>query len=811
MSSILSDWIFSLKIINHLINPIMKTKMLIMLLIALSTIFLIRVQAQTPGFGWAEQVGGDSLIQPTRVATDFENNLILTGYFKGTADFDPGTGVFNLTSAGREDLFIQKLGPSGNLLWAARMGDYSSDMGTDVVTDASGNIYLTGYFWGTIDADPGTGTFTLSQNRLTEMVLKIAPSGNLIWAKQFGSGDWGHAEGFAISVDNNLNVITSGIFYGKVDFDPGAGAVYLTSTSGSWDCYVHKLDASGNFLWVKQIAGPDVEKINSLATDPSGNIYSCGYFKGTVDFNPDRKLKYNLTSYGSEDVFVEKFNGNGDFLWAKQIGGAANDGSTSITLDNSNNPYITGYFWGTADFNPGAATYNMTPYGGDDAYILKLTSVGDFGWAKQLGGPSWDAGHEVVLDNAGNIYVGGFFHATADFDPGTGTYYLTTEGYDDSFIYKADPDGNLIWVSQTGGPGWDYYLTLALDADGNIFNVGNFQETADFNPDGNGAFYMTNAGERDMFIQKLTPSGGSDCLVPNGLLATFDGTDALLSWNAVGSYAYYIRYREVNSTDWIPIPYLISGTSYSLSGLTVGVAYEFQVKTDCQSNYSYSFEFITAVPECTDVYEPNESMAASPEIPINTDIVAMVSSYWDRDWFHFQPTTQAKNVRITLTDLPADYNMRLYSGDGTLLGNSTNTGTTSETIIYNSNKVRIYYVFIYGFEGANDPIECYTLHVETSATGFKSAEAESLGPVENEELTVYPNPSSYAFNLAIQTESKEPVTLQLYDVSGRLVTEYRSLSPDAVFTFGENLQYGVYVAVVTQGTQQKFVKLAKVR
>jgi hypothetical protein len=790
----------------------MRTKMLVMLLICLSTIFIIRTQAQTPGFLWAEQIGGDSLIQPTKVAVDFEGNQIITGFFKGTADFDPGVGVFELTSAGKEDIFIQKLSPSGSLLWAARMGDYSTDKGADVVTDASGNIYLTGYFWGTIDADPGPGVFNLYQNRFTAMVLKIQPDGNLSWARQMGAGDMGHVYGYGITVDNNLNVITCGTFLGKVDFDPGSGTSYLTSTNMSYtDVYVHKLDASGNFLWVKQISGASYENCYSLATDAGGNIYATGWFTGTVDFNPDRKLKYNLISYGDYDSFILKLDGNGQFLWAKQVGGTNSDGSYSIVLDNNNNLLTTGWFYGTADFNPGSGTYNMTPAGQDDAYLLKLTTGGVFLWAKQFGGTSWDAGHEVVLDDAGDIYVGGFFHATADFDPGAGTYYLTAEGYDDSFIVKTDPDGNFLWVSQTGGPGWDYNLTLDLDAEGNIFNVGNFLETVDFNPDGNGAFFMTNAGERDMFIQKLSPSGGSNCPVPNGLMATYDGTAALLSWNAVGSSGYFIRYREINSADWIQVPDLISGTSYSLSGLTVGVSYEFQVKTDCESNYSYSFEFITSVPECTDIYEPNESMAASPVIPINTDIMAMISSYPDIDWFHFTSAASAKNVHIILTNLPADYNVALYSGDGTLLGSSTNPGTADESIIYNSNKVRIYYVCVYGYQGVYDPINCYTLHVDLSSTGFKSTEAESFSPVENEELTVYPNPSNSAFNLSIQTESKEPATLKLYDVSGRLVTEYRSLSPDAIFTFGENLEYGVYIAVVTQGTQQKFVKLAKVR
>jgi hypothetical protein len=291
----------------------MKAKIVSLLLTAVFSWLIFYAQAQ-PGFDWAAQNAGDTLIYCLSVDIDNSGNQIMTGYFKGTVDFDPGAGTSTLVSAGREDIFIQKLDPEGNLVWVARMGDYSTDQGREVVTDASGNIYVTGYFWGTIDADPGPGTFFLSQNRMTSMVLKIAPDGNLIWAKQYGAGDMGHAYAYGLAVDNNLNVITCGAFYGKVDFDPGAGTLYLTPPSGVTDGFLHKLDADGNFVYVKQISGSGTKSLLHLETDAGGNIYMSGYFTETVDFNPDRKLKNNLTSFGSLDVFVEKFTPAGHFI-----------------------------------------------------------------------------------------------------------------------------------------------------------------------------------------------------------------------------------------------------------------------------------------------------------------------------------------------------------------------------------------------------------------------------------------------------------------------------------------------------------------
>ena len=726
----------------------MKKTKTILWIITFSVMVILQAKAQTPGFEWAVQMGGDSLVQPTSIAIDADGNQVIIGTFRGTADFDPDPdpdSTFSLTSNGWGDIFIQKLDVNGNLLWASSMGDMNNDRGAEVVIGDDGNIYATGYFWGTIDADPGDGVYELSQDRWTTMVLKINPDGDLIWGKQFGSGNVGHAYGWSIAIDNNQNVITSGYFYGRVDFNPGPGTYNLTCTS--YDTFIQKLDANGNFIW------------------------------------------------------------------AKQIGGTAQDLSYSIALDPSGFLYTTGYFSGTADFNPGTGTYNMTSTGSSDAYILKLDLNGNFIWAKQLGGPAVDCGGEIALDNNGNVYISGYFYSTGDFDPGTGTSYLTSNGHADSFVFKSDSDGDFLWVIQTGGPGWDYGMTLALDGSGNIFNVGRFEETADFDPGGNNEFELSNVGEYDMFVQKLNPTSGDNCPVPAGLVAAnITETSADLGWAAVsGVGGYYVRYRESGVNDWIVSEAIVTGTTLTISGLTAATPYEFQVKTDCYSNYSYSGEFLTAGVTCPDNYEPNETMGTAAAIPVNTDITALINAVNDLDWFSFSTTNAAKNVRVTLTNLPANYDVVLYKSNGTQVGISQNTGTTGETIIYNTNKAGSYYIKVYGAGGAYDPVSCYTLKAATSSTGYKSAEAESFNADVTEALTVYPNPSNSTFNFIYKTNSPEPITLQLFDISGRLVQEFQSLPPNEMVTVGENLENGIYVTVVTQGAVKKFVKIAKVQ
>jgi len=472
-----------------------------------------------------------------------------------------------------------------------------------------------------------------------------------------------------------------------------------------------------------------------------------------------------MTSFGDYDVFFLKLNSSGAFSWAKQVGGTDQDVGYSMVMDPSGNLYSTGYFKGTADFDPGSGVYNMTPNGQNDAFILKLNSSGGFGWAKQLGGAANESGHSIQLDGSGNLCLGAFFYGTIDADPGTGTYLVTSEGMSDCLVLKLTNSGDLFWASQTGGPGWDYTLDLALDGLGNIINVGAFQQTVDMDPEGYGEYFLTNAdtvNNKDMFVQKMNLTGGYNCPVPNGLSsANITTTTADLSWNAVSGYTgtYNIRYREIGEA-WIvsgPVPV----TGISLEGLLPATAYEFQVRTGCPSNYSYSVLFIT-LGGCQDVYEPNETMASAAPIAINTDIFALISPQYDVDHFSFSTSNAAKNVIVTLTDLPADYNVYLYKSNGTLLGSSVNTGLLDETIVYNTNRSGSYIVKVAGYAGAYDPANCYTLHVTTSSSSGKSGPADISGS-EPGNISIYPNPVREILNIGFVASTGKPRKTDSYE------------------------------------------------
>jgi hypothetical protein len=299
-----------------------------------------------------------------------------------------------------------------------------------------------------------------------------APSANAWSAAQAAVSVFGGTDddsGNAIAVDSIGNVYTTGTFIGTVDFDPGAGTANLVS-AGSSDVFISKLDSSGNYVWAKRFGGTDSDEGFSITLDSSGNVYTTGIFRSTVDFDPGDGIA-NLTSAGNTDVFVSKLNSSGNLVWAKKFGGTSPDEGKSIAIDSTGNVYTTGTFRGTVDFDPGAGTANLVAAGGNsdiDVFISKLDTSGNYVWAKGFGGTDIDSGRSIAVDTNGNVYTTGIFRSTADFDPGAGTTNLTSAGGPDVFISKLDSSGNFVWAKRFGGTSGEYGVAIDLDSTGNV-------------------------------------------------------------------------------------------------------------------------------------------------------------------------------------------------------------------------------------------------------------------------------------------------------------------------------------------------------
>ena len=199
---------------------------------------------------------------------------------------------------------------------------------------------------------------------------QFATSQDFVWAKQMGGTSYDQASLIALDAANN--VYTTGLFEGIADFDPGIGVFNLISAGGR-DVFISKLDAAGDFVWAKRIGDTGDDQALSINIDALGNIYTTGYFEGTVDFDPNSGI-FNLISVGGRDIFLSKLDASGNFIWAIQMGGTNDDVGSRLTFDALGKLYISGHFKETADFDPGLGVVNLSSAGNDDIFISKLSN-----------------------------------------------------------------------------------------------------------------------------------------------------------------------------------------------------------------------------------------------------------------------------------------------------------------------------------------------------------------------------------------------------------------------------------------------------
>ncbi|MBK7667586.1 MAG: SBBP repeat-containing protein [Sphingobacteriaceae bacterium] len=287
----------------------------------------------------------------------------------------------------------------------------------------------------------------------------------LQWLHSFGNT--GTEIGRSVTTDASGNVYSTGGFSGVIDFDPGPGTFTMNGTGSM--LYISKLDAAGNFVWAKSLGGGTNIYAQSIAVDATGNVYTAGGFDGSADFDPGTP-NVIVTSSGNTDAFVSKLDASGNYVWAKPFGGVSSfEYAYSLALDAVGDIYVTGSFNGTnTDFDPALTTYTLGTNGSYDAFVSKLTSAGNFVWAKKLGGGIADYGRCIKVDASNNVYTTGYYQNTADFDPNAGSYTLTSAGMNDIYVSKLDGSGNFIWAKSMGSASNDWGYGLDIDASGNV-------------------------------------------------------------------------------------------------------------------------------------------------------------------------------------------------------------------------------------------------------------------------------------------------------------------------------------------------------
>jgi hypothetical protein len=448
-------------------------------------------------FEWIKRMGGTGSERSHSIAVDPNGNVYTTGAFSGTADFDPGPGTHNLTSLGGDDIFISKLDAAGKFLWAIRLGSTDWDQASDMVLDSYGNIVVVGGFRKTVDFDPGSDTFNLTEAGGQDIfVAKYSPKGALIFAKHMGGVDAEHV--WNVEIDHSGNLILAGHFWGTADFDPST-ATYTRTSKGFWDLFITKLDSSGAFIWVKSMGGTNADYCYAMTLDDNDRILISGSYSGTVDFDPNGGTT-NYIAAGT-DVYICKYDPSGNFLWVSRAGGSGYDSGNGMVTNSSGDVYITGSFQETATFDPGNPTASITSKGSSDLFLMKLTSSGKYVWAKTFGSLKGDYGAAVVLDENENIYLTGSFSDSLDFDPDSGVTTLKSAGQTDICLLKYTSKMALVWAKGFGGSNNDFGIALTADKSKNLFATGYFQGLM-YIRSGYATYSLTSAGNNDAFVCK---------------------------------------------------------------------------------------------------------------------------------------------------------------------------------------------------------------------------------------------------------------------------------------------------------------------
>ncbi len=315
------------------------------------------------------------------------------------------------------------------------------------------------------------------------------------------------------------------------------------------------------------------------------------------------------------------------------------------------------------------------------------------------------------------------------------------------------------------------------------------------------------------------PTTGGTCGTPSGLAAgSITSAAATLSWTAVsGASSYNVQYKLSSATTWTTVS--STSTSLALSGLSASSTYNYQVQAVCSvlGNYSTAASFTTLVATTTcgtDSYEPNNSISAYKTLAVNSTKTAKICPAGDEDWYRFSTTSTARNFKIDLTTLPADYDLYVYNSSGTLLGSSVLGGTSSETFKLNGGAVGNYYVRVIGYGGAFNATTNYSIRATTSSSTLRGVEeGEEVVALDEvfDGVIVFPNPATdkVVVNYFAQ-ESKDDVQMFVYDMTGTIVHKELFSTANGLNQLEFNLtnySNGIYMVVVQDGDKTYSNKL----
>jgi len=456
--------------------------------IAFCLIVSVLPAQQNPMWNWETNCGSTSSDKTLDVALGSDGSVYSCGYFNDNGTF----GTINLNNNSySKDAFLAKQDANGNYIWVRYVDSGLDDRALGVCVDKDDNIIITGTFWSYMTVGP----YQLNGSADSPFIVKYDSSGNLIWAIT-GGGD-GDDHGFDMVTDANGDIYLTGFL--STHYGPPTCTAYFGNlpsfTYSDSIAFLTKISAAGVFQWVRTFDGADVQRDNDIAIDQQGGIYVAGGFYGiNQNFGPIPLSSNN----GSRDIYVVKYDSNGNFQWVDQVGGYNDDRANGITCGADNMLYVTGEFRAEIYFD-GDTLNNNGGAGGKDIFVAKMDINGGWKWASKAGSDSGgETGRAITATGQHCIFVTGqckganvAFGDSLSLNTGTDSIQI--------FVAGIDTAGKWRWAVQCGGSGEDRGYGIDADNSCRLYFGGYFsQPSAQFGP-----FTQATYGMKDGFVARL--------------------------------------------------------------------------------------------------------------------------------------------------------------------------------------------------------------------------------------------------------------------------------------------------------------------
>jgi len=727
------------------------------------------------------------------------------------------------------------------LLWATYFGGDTLTAGNSTVIDDSGNIYIAGYTYSTIDIATKGAYQTIGDSLYGNAFwAKFSASGNLLWATYFGYSD----DAVGLYADKLGNVYVTGV---ATSFSEIASSkAYQVSCGGEDDVFLAKFSSSGNPLWCTYYGGRGEDYGYGITSDTSGNIYITGTtysLNGIATSGAYQTLGDSVNG----DAFLAKFSPSGQLIWGTYYGENGNTDGYGVTTDNSNNIYITGF----TDDSSGIATKGayQTSYlgGGDEPFLAKFNFSGSLLWGTYFGEIGY--GESLASDIYGNIYLtgsdGGAFNNIAT----SGAYQTSISGGFDAFLAKFNPSGNLLWSTYFGGSNDDEGVSMVMDISGNIYVSG---ITSSISGIATSGAYQTSygGGYSDVFLAKFNDIGnllgatyyggagddesGGIAIDKKGDVYLWGATTSTSGIATSGAYqtlnnssyydAFLAKFHIVTLSNDAGISSIISPRgSFCSDSISIKVVLKNygpdtlrEVKILCSVNDTIGLNYrwngslkndsTTVVSIGNYYFKPGidafkvwtEPIGFTDTAPGN-DTATIVDTVKESPDAYFTYISSKDSVKF-LPFIPfySDYSWSFGDGDS----------SDSINPIHHYSKSGMYTISL-TVTGKNG---CSSTYTTTDTINYSG-----LSPVAGQisRLNIFPNPFSNQTTIEGTLNENTPTSLSIYDMTGRVVvekSEEQGAGGHFEYTFdASRYGSGIYIVKLTLGNEVVTREIVKIQ